>query len=203
MKKIGVCFIIFTMFSVLTWGTPGSKDKTETEKAVMRMKPALLVIDIQNAYLPMLDQAEKEHALKVINYAIGMFRSMGFEIIRVYHTDLNYGPKTDSEAFQFPESVAIKPDDLKVTKNYGNAFKKTDLEKKLRDSGCNTVFLCGLSSVGCVIATYFGAIDLDFEAFLIKDALIGPDSNYTKWIEEIFNALGYRALKVMLESAQH
>jgi nicotinamidase-related amidase len=201
MKKIGAWVVFFTLISVVTWGMTSSTDKADTEKAIRRMKPALLVIDIQNAYLPMMDQAEKEHALKVINYVIGMFRSKGFPVIRIYHTDLNYGPEPGSEAFQYPESVPVKSDDPKIIKNYGNAFKKTELEKRLRASGCNTVFLCGLSSVGCVISTYFGGLDRDFETFLLKDALIWPDPKYTKWIEEMFNALGYRALKVMLENA--
>ena len=166
------------------------------------MKPVLLVIDIQNAYLPMMDKTEKDRALEVINYAIGMFRSKGFSVIRVYHTDIKYGPKTDSDAFQFPESVKIKPDDPKIIKNYANAFKKTDLEKILQKKEYNTVFLCGLSAVGCVIATYFGAVDLDLDVFLLKDALISHNSKYTKSIEEIFNALGYSALKVMLENAR-
>jgi nicotinamidase-related amidase len=202
MRKIGLWLVFLIMISALLQGMPGSKDKADSEKVTQGMKPALLVIDIQNVYLPMMDQAEKERALKVINYVIDMFRSKGFAVIRVYHTDLKYGPKPDSTAFQFPESVTIKPDDPMIIKNYGNAFKKTGLEEKLRESGINTLFLCGLSSVGCVISTFFGALDLDFEAFLLKDALIGPDSKHTKWIEEMFNALGYRALNIMLENAR-
>lgn len=189
------------MVSMIIWGIPGSKDKAETAKTAKRMKPALLVIDIQNAYLPMMDKTEKDLALKMINWAIAMFRQKGFPVIRVYHTDLKYGPKSDSEAFQFPKSVKVKADDPQIIKNYPNAFKKTGLEKMLRQKGTNTVFLCGLSSVGCVIATYFGAMDLDIDAFLLKDALISHKSMYTKSIEEIFNALGYSALKAMLENA--
>jgi nicotinamidase-related amidase len=202
MKKMCLWLILFTMVSVLVLGIPGSKNTAENEKATKRMKPVLLVIDIQNAYLPMMDKAEKDLGLEMINWAIGMFRRRGFSVIRIYHTDLTYGPKPDSDAFQFPKSVKIKSDDSKIIKNYPNAFKKTDLEKILRAKGYNTVFLCGLSSVGCVIATYFGAMDLDFDAFLLKDALISHKSTYTKSIEEIFDALGYSALKAMLENAQ-
>jgi nicotinamidase-related amidase len=201
MRKTWIGLFLLIMISVLVSGAAGSEKKAGKEQAAKRMKPALLVIDIQNAYLPMMDQAEKDQALKMINYAIGMFRQRGFSIIRIYHTDLKYGPKPDSDAFQFPESVAVKADDPMIIKNYGNAFKKTGLEKLLMEKGCNTVFLCGLSSVGCVISTYFGAIDLDFDAFLLKDTLISHKSKYTKSIEEIFNALGYSALKVMLENA--
>jgi nicotinamidase-related amidase len=203
MKKICLWVTLFIVVSVLIWGGFGAEDKAEKGKMTKRMKPVLLVIDIQNAYLPMMDKSEKDFALEMINYAIEMFRAKGFLIIRVYHTDLEYGPKPDSDSFQFPKSVKIKPDDPKIIKNYSNAFKKTNLEKMLCDKGYNTVFLCGLSSVGCVIATYFGAMDRDFDAFLLKDTLISHNSKYTKSIEEIFNALGYNALKVMLENAQN
>ena len=57
-----------------------------------------------------------------------------------------------------------------------------------------TLFLCGLSSVGYVIATYFAGI------MIIKHSDKGC-SKYTDDIEEIFNALDYEAIDVMLENA--
>ena len=170
--------------------------------ASKRMRPALLVIDVQNEYLKMVPDREREVAGWMINYAIGMFREKGFPVIRVYNTDPVYGPKPGTEAFEFPASFQIKPDDPKVVKNYGNGFKKTDLDKLLREKKCNAVFLCGLSAVGCVMATYHGAMDLDYDAFLIKDALMSHNSAYTDAVEDMFEAVGYNAIKVMLENAE-
>ncbi len=167
-----------------------------------RMKPALLVIDIQSEYLKMVPEQEKGMALYMINAAINLFRMKGYPIIRVYHTDPQFGPKPGSEEFEFPVSVLIKPDDPKIIKNYANGFKKTELDKLLHEQGCNTLFLCGLSAVGCVLATYQGAMDLDYDAFLIKNALMSHNSEYTKAIEDIFAALSYNALQVMLANAQ-
>ncbi len=175
----------------------------DTPKApAPRMKPALLVIDIQNAYLPYMSEQDKKMGMEMINYAIALFRENGYPVIRVYHTDLEGGPKPDSEAFQFPSSVTIKPDDPKIIKNYPNAFKKTDLEKVLKEKDCNTLFLCGLSAVGCVLATYHGAMDHDYSVFMIKDAVISHDTALTKAVLEICPSVGYTALKVMLENAQ-
>ncbi|MGB7055439.1 MAG: hypothetical protein WBE28_08985, partial [bacterium] len=57
------------------------------EKEAKQMKPALLVIDIQNRYLPMMAQDEKDLALRIINGAIWLFRQHDLPVIRVYHSD--------------------------------------------------------------------------------------------------------------------
>ena len=174
----------------------------EEQPKSKRMRPALLVIDIQNEYLKWTSAEDREMAMAMINYAIGLFRENGFPVIRVYNTDPQYGPKPGTDAFEFPSTVSVKPDDPMAVKNFANGFKKTDLEKILRAKGCNTVFLCGLSAVGCVLATYQGASDLDFNAFLIKDALMSHNADYTNAVEDMFDAVGYNAMKVMLENAE-
>jgi len=173
----------------------------EAEKtAPVKLKPALLVIDIQNEYLPRMDEKDTKPGMEVINFYIELFRKNGFPIIRVYHTDPQYGPKPGSEAFEFPASVAIKPDDPKIVKNYASAFKKTDLDKLLREKGCNTLFLCGLSAVGCVLATYHGAMDRDYDMFMLKDALISHDANLTKAVQEICRTVDYWSLRLLLNN---
>ncbi len=169
---------------------------TETDK---RLKPCLLVIDIQKEYLPYIPEREKELGLQMINAAIHLFREQGFPIVRVYNTDPQWGPAPDSDGFQFPESVPIQDDDPMVIKNYPSSFKKTDLEKILREKECNTLFLCGLSAVGCVLATYYGGKDLDFNVFMIKNAIMSHNSDYTRSVQEIFDTVSYTAMKVMVE----
>ena len=165
--------------------------------------PALLVIDVQNAYLPYMDEKDKKMAMEGINYYINLFRANGFPVIRVYHTDPVQGwPKPGSEEFQFPKTVAVKDDDPMVVKNYGNAFKKTELDKLLREKGRNTLFLCGLSAVGCVLATYHGAMDRDYEVFLCRDALISHDAALTKAVQEFCRTIDYSALKLLLSGVR-
>lgn len=167
-----------------------------------RMKPALLVIDIQNAYLPMVPDREKEVGMYMINYLIDLFRKNGFPIIRIHHQDLKEGPEPGTDAFNFPTTVNVKTDDSQIIKHYGDAFNKTDLDKVLKEKGCNTVFLCGLSAVGCVLATYVGANNHDYKAFFIKDAIMSHNSTYTDNIEEIFGAINYEVVQVMLENSE-
>jgi nicotinamidase-related amidase len=197
MKKI-VLLIVLLMVVSLGWIFAADAAKPLPAK----VKPALLVIDIQNAYLPYMDEKDKKMGMEMINYFIALFRAGGFPVIRVYHADLKTGPKPDSEEFAFPKTVATLPDDPMVIKNYPSAFKKTELDKLLKAKGCNTLFLCGLSSVGCVLATYHGALDLDYETFMLKDALISHDAALTKAVQEICRTIDYYATKLVLESVR-
>ncbi|MDH4210906.1 MAG: cysteine hydrolase [candidate division WOR-3 bacterium] len=163
------------------------------------MKPVLLVIDIQERYLPMMASEEKDLALRMINGAIWIFRQHDLPVIRVYHSDLQFGPNPGDKDFEFPSSVIIKDDDVKVIKNYPSAFTKTELEAILREKDINTVFLCGLSAVGCVLATYFGAMDRGFEAFMVKDAIMSHKADYTEVVKEITETVTFKTLQFMLE----
>lgn len=180
----------------------GSSVAAETPTApAPKMRPALLVIDVQNAFLSYMSDQDKKLAPEMINYAIAQFRQNGHPVIRIYHTDPNWGPKPDTEPFEFPSSIAIKPDDPKVVKNHPSAFKKTELETLLREKGVNALFLVGLSATGCVLATYQGAAERDFDVFMVRDALISPDTELTRAVERISETVSYGALRVMLQNA--
>ena len=163
--------------------------------------PALLVIDVQNMYLPMMSQEDQEDALEMMNWSIYVFRLYDLPVIRVYHTSEQWGPEPGTEEFQFHESLDIETTDPMIVKTYGSAFNKTELDSLLKEKGVNTLFLCGLSSVGCVLATYFDAGNYDYEKFLIKDALLGPDEGDTDKVEEIFDAVSLNTTNFMLKLA--
>jgi nicotinamidase-related amidase len=196
MKKIAI--IITILFTVIS-GKLFSQDHQEQTKT--QIKPALLIIDIQNVYLSMVPEREKEVAMYYINGLIELFRSNGFPIIRIYHLDNKSGPKPGTEQFEYPTSVLIKDEDVRVIKTYGNGFNKTDLDKIIKEKGSNTLFLCGLSAVGCVLATWIGAQDQDYKAFMVKDAIMSHNSDYTDHVEDMFDAVGYDVVKLILENS--
>lgn len=196
MKKRTIILTILLMsFTSIVF----SQDKKEPSKT--QIKPALLVIDIQNVYLKIIPEKDKEVGLYYINALIDLFRSQGYPIIRVYHYDKINGPQQDSEQFEFPGTVMIEQDDAKVIKTYPDGFNKTDLDKVLKEKGCNTLFLCGLSAVGCVLATWIGAFNNDYDAFLIKDAIMSHNSAYTDNVEVMFDAVSYDVVKLILKGA--
>lgn len=164
------------------------------------MKPALLVIDIQKAYLDDMSEVDKKKAFQHINWAISLFRHYKFPVIRVYHHEERQGPHPGDPKFEFPESVGTKDDDPKIVKHYPSSFKKTDLEKFLRDQGIDTVYLCGLSAVYCVLATYFGAEEREFNVFFVKHALLSHKEWYTGMVEDCYEAVGISQLQFLFEN---
>ena len=174
---------------------------SQAVKEPAALKPALLVIDIQNAFLDMIPQQDREMGMLYINALIELFRSNGYPVIRVYHSSKEYGVEEGTERFEFPATVLIKPEDPKVIKTYPDGFNKTDLDRVIKESGSNTVFLSGLSAVGCVLATWIGAQNHDYKAFLVKDAIMSHNSAYTENIEVMFDAVSYDVVKLIIESS--
>ncbi len=192
--------IVLLAAAALLFGSVSRAEETP-RPASAKLRPALLVIDVQKAFLPYMSEQDQKTAPMMINGAIGLFRAHGFPVIRVYHTDPQWGPPPDSDAFQFSDAIQVKPEDTQVIKNYPSSFRKTDLERILREKGCNTLFLCGLSATGCVLATYHGAAERDFNVFMLKGALISPNTAHTEMIESISETLTYEGLRVLLDSA--
>ena len=195
MKKIFLVLLLAAVsFSLF------SQDKTENTPKP-EMKPALVVIDIQNKFLPYMSD-DQDKVLEMINWAIYIAREYKIPVIRVYHTDPNWGPKPGTEEFEFPKSVKINDDDPKVIKNYGDGFKKTDLDRVLKEKGINTVFLCGLSATGCVLATYHGAVNLDYETFMLQGAILSSDKDLTKAVEKICQSVSLDTFNFMMKYLQ-
>jgi nicotinamidase-related amidase len=194
MKKI--CLLIMMVLVAQTALAGDSKSQDQKSDPI---KPVLLVIDVQNEFLPFMSEAEQPLALRMINGCIWSFRQKGLPIIRVYHTNPQWGPKVDSEAFAFPSSVAVTDDDPKIVKNFPSAFRQTELEGMLKEKGYNTLFLCGMSATGCVLATYHGAAERGYNVFMVKDAVMSPNHDQTKVVEDISNSVNFQTMMFMLE----
>lgn len=172
---------------------------SEEEPEKVKIRPVLLVIDAQNAWWSRMDAEDLKYAPPKINAAIALFRELGHPVIGVYHTDSKHGPEPGTDAFEFDKSIAITDDDRRIVKNYPSSFVKTALEKVLRESDCNVVFLCGLSATGCVLATYFGAQEREITPVMVKGALISPNAKHTRMIEDICQSLSIEETKKILE----
>jgi nicotinamidase-related amidase len=195
MKKLIIMQVFFVcMFSTLLDGQE-KYSVSQLDKAVC---PALLVIDLQNDYLPYMAEGDKKTAMDTINRAIGLFREKHLPVIRIYHHDPERGPQPGTEGFEFPKSVAVTESDPRVIKHYQDAFAKTCLDSLLQGLGVNTVFLCGLSATGCVLGTYFGALDHDYLALMLKDGLISPKPEQTEMIRDICRGMSFGSVRNML-----
>ena len=188
--------IAFGLSLLLAFMISASSQITVEKK---ELKPALLIIDTQNEFMPMMSKEDQELAVKMMNYSIMIFRQLNLPIIRVYHSSVEYGVTPGTQGFEYPESIQIKQEDLKVIKTYSSSFVKTELDSLLKAREINTLFLCGLSSVGCVLATYLDAFSYDYKAFMIKGAMLSHSAEYTNQIEDIFSAVDLETVMFMLE----
>lgn len=172
---------------------------SQNEPKSTKMKPALIIIDIQNEFIPRMAEQEKKYVFDVINGSIWFFRQNNMPIIRIYHSDLRWGPSEEDEGFNYPKSVIINESDIKLIKHFPSAFTKTNLDSTLQKLDCNTLFLCGLSATACVLATYFGGQEYGYQTFLIKDGVMSHNPLYTNEINDICESLNYESMMYFLQ----
>jgi nicotinamidase-related amidase len=163
------------------------------------MKPALFVQDIQNVWLYDPDSNQElrksvEKRLDVINEAIAWFRRHKLPIIVGYTEDKEQGLLPGTKSFEVPETVNVEKTDLKVAKRHASAFGNPELGAMLRREGCDTLLIVGLSASGCVLATYFSALDWDIRPYLIKGGVASHNEEHVRFAEEICDTLSVQAL---------
>jgi nicotinamidase-related amidase len=164
------------------------------------MKPALLVIDIQNEFIN-VNQAcldSLKSAIEYINAAIDLFREKNLPVVVIQHKNEERGLVPGNSGFDVPESVKVVPEDIRIVKNYGNSFTKTGLAEKLRELQVDTVIVTGFCAEYCVLSTYRGAQDLDFTPIILKGSLASDNAEHIRFVEEISEIISYGALKKLL-----
>lgn len=167
------------------------------------MKPALLVQDIQNVWLYEPDSNQDlrrsvEKRLETINEAIAWFRKQELPIVVGYTVEEEHGLIPGTPSFEVPRSVRIRDTDPKVTKRHSNAFANPDLGALLHREGCDAIIIVGLSASGCVLATYFGALDCDIRPYLLKGGVASHNEDHVRFAEEICDTLTLMDLNAAL-----
>jgi nicotinamidase-related amidase len=164
------------------------------------MKPALLVIDVQNAFFtinPTMTQSLND-AIEYINAAIALFREKDLPVICIQQMDEDEKLVPGEERFELPEALDILPSDLHIHKTYGNSFNKTTLEEELRKLGTDTVIITGFCAEYCVLSTARGAKDLDLTAIILRGSLASGVPENIRFVENISDLISYGALKKIL-----
>jgi nicotinamidase-related amidase len=164
------------------------------------MKPALLVIDVQNKFfsLNQVCSDSLKTAIEYINAAIDLFRRKNFPIIVVQHKDEEGGLVPGCTSFDVSENVKLEPQDIRIVKTYGSAFTKTGLAEKLRELGVGTVIVSGFCAEFCVLSTYRGAESFDFKPIVLKGSLASDSLEHIRFVEEISETISFGALKTLL-----
>ena len=171
--------------------------KLVIEVGRIEMKPALLVIDVQNEFYDHNGDSMKS-AIEYINEAIGLFRKKGLPIVVVQHKSEDRNLVPGVSGFDVPESVKLEPQDMRIVKTYSNSFTKTGLAEKLRALGVDTVIVTGYKAEFCVLATYKGALDFDFKPIILKGSIASDNAEHIRFVEEISETVSFGALETLL-----
>ncbi len=164
------------------------------------MKPALLVIDVQNEFFSVNQGCSDslKSAIEYINAAIDIFRKKNLPIVVIQHKNEEQGLVQGKSGFDVPQNVKLEPQDIRIVKTYSNSFTKTKLAEKLKELGVDTLIVTGFKAEFCVLSTYRGAVDFDFKPIILKGSLASDDAEHIRFVEEISETISLGALETLL-----
>lgn len=148
-------------------------------------KTGLLVIDMQNHFLPMVT-----HSLPCVQRLISHFRSCSLPVIFTQHghsdDELTGPPYTNqlvakwgpegsirigTKNWEFMSGIqSVVGSSPVVGKNTYDGFLGTGLEEMLRGYGVERVAICGVMTDCCCDTTGRGAFNRGFETWMVEDA---------------------------------
>lgn len=155
---------------------------------------ALVAIDVQKKFSESTEglRMSTPRMLRTLNKAIELFRSTGNPVIYVMYTGEMYDghPGIDADGDEFADGLTPpKEGDPIVCKNGMNAFTGSGLQDVLDDLGCDSILLGGIVSHCCIAATYFGAFDLGYSSYILKDGTAATERENTEAVERICRTL--------------
>jgi nicotinamidase-related amidase len=139
------------------------------------MKPALVLVDIQQDYFPggKMEVVGAVEASRAARRLLGFFRERNLPIVHVQHVSLREGstfllPNTDG--VNFHENVRPLAEEVVIKKHFPNSFRQTQLRPYLSSRGVAEIAICGMMSQMCIDATVRAAFDLGYACMVPHDA---------------------------------
>ncbi|WP_030613604.1 isochorismatase family cysteine hydrolase [Streptomyces sclerotialus] len=126
---------------------------------------ALLVIDMQNALMPLAYRAAETVA--TIAGLRERARAAGVPVVTVQHQ--GGGMEAGTEGWRIVPELAFGADDSVVHKNSADGFLDTDLDKTLRALGATEVVVTGFATEICVDTTARQALSHRYDLVLVAD----------------------------------
>ena len=165
------------------------------------MKPALLIIDVQNRFFETSPATAESltQAIHHINEAIGLFREKELPVICIQNMNPADNLLPGEPGFDVPEAIELLTTDERIHNRYRNAFNKTSLMEKLEEQGVDTVVVSGYCAGHCVLSTYRGAEDLDLKAIMLHGAIASNEPSTIPVVESFGDVMTYGALKQALK----
>lgn len=145
-------------------------------------KRAVVVVDLQNEYLPTgkLALADVDRAVDNAARVISHARDKGDFVVHVRHESGADAPffVPGSDGVEIIPKVAPKGAEPVVRKNFPNSFLKTDLDKILKAQGIVDLTVIGAMSHMCIDATTRAAADAGYKVTVVHDACATRDLEF-------------------------
>ena len=155
----------------------------QTGEENLKMKTALILIDIQKDYFPggRMELVGPLEAGRNAGRLLAVFRAENLPIVHIRHISIGEGagfflPNTDG--IDFNENVKPLPDETVIEKHYPNSFRETGLAAFLEREGIDRIVAGGMMSHMCVDATVRAASDAGYKCLLAHDACATRDLNF-------------------------
>jgi nicotinamidase-related amidase len=147
------------------------------------MKQGLVVVDLQNEYLPTGKlplvgiEAAVGNAVRVISQA----RKTGMPVFHIRHESDNADAAIfakGSGGAQIQIAVAAENDEPVIVKKHINAFKDTDLKQQLDALDVQELVVIGAMSHMCIDAVVRAAVDMGYPVTVLHDACATLDLTF-------------------------
>lgn len=146
-------------------------------------KRAIVVVDLQNEYLPSgkLPLVGIEEAATRAAQVIEAARARGDVVVHVRHE----APSADapffvpgSEGVEIIPTVRPNEGEPVIVKHYPNSFRETELKRMLDEKGVEEVVIVGAMSHMCIDATSRAAADFGYGPVIVHDACATRDVEF-------------------------
>ncbi|MDE2428583.1 MAG: isochorismatase family protein [Burkholderiales bacterium] len=169
---------------------------------------ALLIIDMQHAWLdggtPRFD---KQGVIRRLSLAATTMRQRGDQIVFIRHA--NDDALAGSAGWQVITELPVEKNDVLIDKTACDSFADTALLSRLRQRGCQTLYIGGLATEFCVDTTIRSAASHGFDVVALSDAHTTGDRSHLKagqivehhnWVWANMAAPAGRAIRVYATS---
>jgi len=145
-------------------------------------KPALLLVDIQKAFLdkeyPGTDEnyvgikRNNPKAEEVCGSILKKWRELGFLVIHVRHSSTSVKSKLheSSPGYEFNDFVKPKNNEIILTKKVNSSFIGTGLVDILDTNNVKSIVIVGMTTNHCISTTVRMSGNLGYDTYLVSDS---------------------------------
>ncbi len=173
---------------------------------------ALIIVDMTRDNLTGLMGEQSKKIIPVINSLTSYFREKGNIVIFANDSflkeDFLFKSKMSPHSLRWTDgekvatSLVVKDKDIILPKRRFSAFFKTDLDQTLRTLNVNKVYVCGITSIFCVLATAFDSICNDFYTVIIEDATTAHKDEVHKQVMDFYRKNPLQPLFEIMKSSE-